>query len=95
MSVPRLRIVKPGILEMWCPGCMARHVLDVHALSRDGRVLGFDGDMERPSIGEPVRVEENGLVCEFLLRGGRLHYFSNCTHGLVGQAIPLPHFPLS
>lgn len=93
--IPRLRTAKPGVLSMWCPGCMRKHDLDVHALSRDGRVLGFDGDMVRPSISEPVFNEQDGIVCEFLLRGGSLHYFSNSTHGLAGMVVPLPHFPLS
>ncbi len=92
--IPRLRTARPGVLSMWCPGCMRAHELDVHALSRDGRVVGFDGDMERPTIGEPVRFDADGIACEFLLRGGRLFFFSNCTHGLVGQEVPLPHFPL-
>lgn len=90
----RLRLLKPGVLQMWCPGCMTPHQLDVHALSQDGRVLGFDGDMVRPSIGEPVRNEKDGVRCEFLLRGGRLFFFSNCTHQLVGMDVALPHFPL-
>lgn len=93
--IPRLRIAKPGIFEMWCPGCMRKHELDVHALSKDGHVLGFDGDMVRPTIGEPVRNEADGIVCEFILRGGNLNFFSNCTHGLAGMVVPLPHFPLT
>ena len=89
-----LRMVRPGVLAMWCPGCMREHQLDVHGLSKDGRVNGFDGDMDRPSIGEPIRFESDGLVCEFLLRAGRLYFFNNCLHGLAGQEVRLPHFPL-
>lgn len=91
-----LRMVdgKPGHLLHYCPACECGHVIDIHAISRDGRVLGWCGDFQRPSIGEPVRHEKDGEVCEYALRGGVLYYLSNCTHALAGQSRHLIDFPL-
>lgn len=86
----RLRLVKPGLLAMWCPGCMKAHELEVHGLNHDGKIVGWDGDHERPTIAEAVRFDG----CEFVLRAGVLYFLNNCTHALVGQSVPLPHFPL-
>ena len=91
-----LRMVdgKPGHILHWCPGCACGHVIDIHAISRDGRVVGWDGDFERPSIGEPVCHEQDGAVCEYILRAGVLYYLESCTHALRGKAVHLPEFPL-
>lgn len=86
----RLRLARPGVLEMWCPGCMKPHHLDVHGLNHDGKVIGWDGDHERPTVEPSLRYPG----CEFLLRGGSIHFLNNCSHALVGQTVPLPHFPL-
>ena len=51
--IPRLRVLRPGVLAMWCPGCMKPHPIDVHGLNRDGKVIGWDGDHERPTV-EPT-----------------------------------------
>ncbi len=86
----RLRLARPGVLSMWCPGCMKAHELDVHGLNHDGKVIGWDGDHHMPTIAESVRVPG----CEFVLRAGTLYFMSNCSHALAGKTAPLPHFPL-
>jgi hypothetical protein len=85
----RLRTVKPGLLALWCPGCMTEHQIDVHALNQDGKVVGWDGAHDRPTLGQTVSFPG----CQFLLRGGVLHFFA-CAHPLSNQDVPLPHFPL-
>jgi hypothetical protein len=91
-----LRMVhgKPGHLLHWCPGCAEAHVIDIHAVSRDGHVIGWDGAFEKPSIGEPVRHEKDGRVCEYVLRAGVLYFLANCTHALASRSAHLPEFPL-
>ena len=92
-----LRMVdgKPGHLLHWCPACACGHVIDIHAVSCNGHVVGWDGDFERPSIGEPVRHELAGdQVCEYLVRAGVLYYFANCTHAMAGKSVHLPAYPL-
>ncbi|MBI3150102.1 MAG: hypothetical protein HYZ17_16480 [Betaproteobacteria bacterium] len=90
-----LCMVRPSVYSHWCEGCQACHSFNVHELSRDGHVLGFDGDLDRPSIGEPVRHEQqDGRLCEYLLRGGVLYYLESCSHALAGQSralIDCPH----
>jgi len=90
-----LRMVdgKPGNLLHWCNGCKAGHVIDIHAISRDGHVVGWDGSFDKPTIGEPIRIEHNGTVCEYILRAGTIAYFQSCTHHLAGKVMPMPDFP--
>lgn len=90
-----LRMVdgKPGHLLHYCVACECGHVIDVHAVNRDGRVIGWCGSFHDPSIGEPVRHEKDGAVCEYILRAGVLYYLSSCTHSLAGQTRHLVEFP--
>lgn len=90
-----LRMVdgKPGHLLHYCPGCECGHVIDVHAVSKDGNVIGWDGTFDRPSIGEPLRFEKDGAVCEYILRGGVQYFLQSCTHSLAGQSRELVEFP--
>lgn len=92
-----LRMVdgKPGHLLHWCEACACGHVIDVHAISRDGKVLGWDGTFDRPTIGEAVRHENDGAVCEYVLRAGVMYYLQSCTHALAGQSRHLVEFPLT
>jgi hypothetical protein len=89
-----LRMVRPGVLLHWCDGCGCGHTLEIHALNHYGKVIGWDGDVEKPSIGEAVRHEEAGQVCEYVLRAGVLYYLSTCTHTLRGQAVSLRDYPM-
>jgi hypothetical protein len=86
----RLRMVRPGILAMWCPGCMKAHQLDVHGINHDGKAIGWDGDHARPTIEPTLKFDG----CELLLRAGTIYFLNNCRHSLAGQTVPLPHFPL-
>jgi hypothetical protein len=88
-----LRLARPGVLLHFCEGCNERHEIDVHGISQNGKVIGFDGDVIRPTIGEPVLHEKDGTVCEYMLRAGVLHYFQNCTHRFAGLARPLKECP--
>lgn len=88
-----LRLVRPGVILHWCPGCECGHTIDVHATNRGGRVLGWDGCFDRPSIGEPVRHERDGAVCEYVLRAGVLYYLESSSHSLAGQARHLIEYP--
>lgn len=89
----KLRLVRPGLLLHWCQACEAGHTIDIHAVSRDGKVNGWDGSFDNPTIGEPVRHERDGDICEYILRGGVLYYLASCTHALAGQTRHLIEFP--
>lgn len=88
-----LRVVRPGVLAHWCEACRHTHELDVHALNHNGKVIGWDGDCERPSIGEPVRHLTAAYVCEYLIKAGVVYYMSSCTHAMAGKSIHLRDCP--
>lgn len=89
-----LRMVRPGVLLHFCEACGCGHTIDVHELSRDGRVIGWDGCFDRPSFGEPVRHENtDGAICEYIVRAGVLFYLESCTHNLRGQSRHLVEYP--
>lgn len=91
----KLRLVRPGVILHWCQACERGHTIDVHAQNRDGRLLGWDGNADCPTIAEAVRHEHDGDVCEYVLRGGVLYYLQSCTHALAGQSRHLIEFPLN
>jgi hypothetical protein len=90
----KLRLVRPGVLLHWCPACERGHTIDVHEQNRDGKLLGWDGDVERPTIAEAVRHERDGVVCEYVLQAGVLYYLPTSTHALAGQSRHLIEYPL-
>jgi hypothetical protein len=91
----KLRLVRPGVLLHFCEACGCGHTIDVHAQNRDGKVLGWDGDVDRPSIAEAVRHEAAGAVCEYVLKAGVLYYLQSCSHALAGQTRHLIEYPLN
>jgi hypothetical protein len=82
----KFRLLKPGVLSHWCPGCGLEHAIDIHAISQNGKVTGWDGDFDAPTIGEPVRHETERGICEYLLRGGVLYFLESCWHSLAGRS---------
>jgi hypothetical protein len=87
------RLLRPGVLEHWCPGCEEIHAIDIHAMSKDGRVTGWNGDLVQPSIGEPLHHDTPAGACDYTLRGGVMYFTSDCWHPLAGQQRHLPEFP--
>jgi hypothetical protein len=93
-------------VAFWCPGCVERHVISVtgpHAWSWDQNVdaptfvpsIHVSGiqrltEAEYAKVMAGVTVEKRPLVCHSFIRGGRIEFLSDCTHGLAGQTIPLP-----
>lgn len=91
---PVLRIARPGVLLHYCEACAKGHTINIHDVSHDGRVLGWDGCEHRPSIAEPVRHEHDGAVCEYILRAGVMYFMESCTHPLKGQSRHLIPYPM-
>lgn len=90
----KLRLVRPGQLLHWCEACARGHTVDVHELNADGRVIGWDGDIERPSFGQTVSHKYEGAVCTYRLQAGVLYYHDTSTHALAGQQRHLVEYPL-
>lgn len=87
------RLLRPGVLEHHCPGCGATHEIDIHAQNRDGKIVGWDGDLRRPSFGEAVQHDTDRGRCEYLIRAGVIYFLNNCWHPMSGKSITLPEFP--
>lgn len=92
----RLRLIHPNSYLHWCPGCMKPHMLEVGMVACYEKRLGYDGDWDKPTFYPEVEhVDQNGKVCRYELRGGRIIFSDLCTHDLAGKSFELPHFPLS
>jgi hypothetical protein len=89
----KLRLLRPGVLEHWCAGCECAHAIDIHAQSRDGKLIGWDGNTRCPTFGEPVHHDTERGTCTYLLRGGVQFFFEPCWHELRGQSRHLEDFP--
>jgi hypothetical protein len=89
----KFRLVKAGVLAHWCPGCACEHEIDVHGVSNNGHTNGWDGDLVRPSIGEPLKFKLPQGTCSYVLRAGVIYYDSTCWHGLAGHQRHLPELP--
>lgn len=87
---PVLRRAGPGVLLYWCPGCGKAHELDINAANADGKRIGWDGDVNRPSVGCDMTFPG----CRHVLSAGVLRFDGSCTHSLAGKSVPLPAFPL-
>jgi Family of unknown function (DUF6527) len=91
----------------WCPGCEEMHLIPdswtfdgnlesptfspsvaisgVQRVFVDGR---WNGEWKRDAAGNPIP-----YVCHYILTAGKLNFQGDCTHALVGQAVPLPSLP--
>jgi len=75
----------------WCPGCKARHALNVGRQRRP--VWTFSGDMENPTFSPSLLYPDKTPRCHLFLRGGKLEFLSDCGHALAGQTVDLPDIP--
>jgi hypothetical protein len=89
----KLRLLRPGVIEHWCPGCSEVHAINVHEKNHNGKLLGWDGDERYPSIAEAVRHVSDKGHCEYVLRAGVQYFMNNCWHPLAGQMRHLQEFP--
>lgn len=87
-----LRLLRPGVPEHWCPGCQMVHAVDIHALSTNGRVIGWDGDQRKPTYGEPIHHDTPNGPCEYVMKAGVMYFLENCWHELRGQSRHLEAF---
>lgn len=90
----KLRQVAPGLLHFWCPGCNARHGVQVDG-HQPGPQWGWNGDAERPTFTPSILVTGNPdiPVCHSFIRDGLIEFCGDSSHSLAGQTVPLPDFP--
>ena len=92
----------------WCPACEEMHHLpDSWQFNGNIESPTFSPSFKHEGVrvtkdangewtGDWVR-DVNGhtipYICHYILTNGILNYCGDCTHGLKGQAVPLPDLP--
>lgn len=77
--------------HFWCPGCNAHHAITV---KDDGSGWQFNGDLVNPTVSPSIKVTTyDGQVCHSFIRGGRIEFCGDSTHGLAGKTVELPEIP--
>jgi hypothetical protein len=96
-----------GGCSHWCPGCEEMHILPdswkfdgnldsptfTPSFKHEGRQRVFvdgkwTGEWKRDASGNTIP-----YTCHYILTAGVLNFCGDCTHKLVGQAVPLPKLP--
>jgi hypothetical protein len=92
-----------GGVCFWCPGCDEAHCvstgwqIDREAVSLSPSVLV--GGVQWPKSGpfyKPGHVAPAGgaTTCHSFVTAGRIQFLTDSTHGLAGQTVDLPEWPI-
>lgn len=69
-----------------CKGCGDQHIVYVRSKSPDGKLWGFDGDIENPTFHPSILLQtvHHGEIhiCHFFISEGKVQYLKDCTHVL-------------
>jgi len=76
----------PWHLLHWCAACQQAHFVD-------GKKAEWDGHYKYPSFVKPIRHEQGGGICEYLILSGTQYFLESCGHPLKGKSAKLPEFP--
>jgi hypothetical protein len=93
---PRLRLLTErgsprGLTLMhWCPGCNARHVIEVEKPNFCNAVWKWNEDALKPTVTPSVNIVGQ---CHYFLTDGQLVFCGDSKHALAGQTVELPVFP--
>ena len=91
--------------KFWCPGCDGAHVVnnswevDAEAGTISPSVLVhssrhlIDDTLEGDALTAPANIATSPQ-CHSFVTNGRIEFLGDCTHGLVGQTVELPEWPL-
>jgi len=99
-----MKVIKIGAgWRHWCPACNNAHFIQVDEPQANGAQWTFDGNELRPTFNPRMNIRwgryvdpkwlTKGGVCHYFLQGGVIKYLPDCTHGMAGQEVPLPHLP--
>lgn len=87
----------------WCPACNTVHEIAVDEPFSNGAKWSFDGNELFPTFNPSINkrwgryadpsCRVKGGVCHYYLHKGVIQYLSDCTHGMAGQSMDLPHLP--
>jgi hypothetical protein len=84
-------------LVFFCPGCQCGHgVWTTHSNAYTGATWSWNGNMDKPTFAPSILVQHNhdgkDLRCHTTITDGRIHFYSDCTHGLAGQDVDMVEF---
>jgi hypothetical protein len=104
---PKLRNMRGSEGKMvgwWCPGCE-----QLHAVKIEGpHAWTWNGDVNSPTFTPSVLTtyrwskslepgDDPGQwqddICHCFVTDGQIQFLGDCTHGLLGQAVPMPDLP--
>jgi hypothetical protein len=100
----KLREVRPGLYQHWCPGCKTRHEISVGHTNASGAAWSFNGDALAPTFSPSVHIsvgpwdDDRGhhpvkTVCHYFITHGRISFCGDSAHALAGKDVVLPDFP--
>lgn len=87
-------------LMYWCPGCNARHGINIE--KSISPCWDWNGDAENPTFSPSVRHSSsrpNGntmvafVQCHYFITNGIIDFCSDSSHALAGQKVELPDMP--
>lgn len=96
----KIRALRKGQLAFWCVACRCAHFVYLdeyeHKTSPQWPTWTFNGDGDKPTFNPSVNVNSNHAParCHSWVRDGMITYCSDSWHGLSGQTIPLPDWPV-
>lgn len=97
--------IAENAIRFKCPGCQEWHTVPVHGQRLpNGAGWTFNGNMDSPALSLSIRVrwtwmkdphfveseEFKDIECHSLVTDGQIEYYTDSTHGLAGQTVPLP-----
>lgn len=86
-----------------CPGCDSSHAVAVGPPYEEEKWWEWTGGEEAPTFSPSVlsrlslwdpETEKYSVrrVCHHWVKGGRIHYLPDCTHGMAGKTVEIPEF---
>lgn len=87
---PKLRDAGDGMYMHWCPGCNARHLINVGEPNANGAIWSFDGHTERPTFSPSINIVGS---CHYFITEGQIQFCADSAHALAGKTVELPDFP--
>ena len=85
----------------WCPACRSAHDYAVDQPFHNGAQWTYNGDSVRPTFTPSMNISwgptEDGdhYRCHYFVTDGKIIYCGDSTHGMAGQTVELPDFPVA
>ena len=79
---------------VWCEACGLFHTFYVNSFSPDGKLWVWDKNPWKPTFNPSFyRKRENGEICHFIVKNGKIQYQNDSTHYLKGKTRELSALP--